>query len=243
MSRRHRTTAKMHRVSDKGRETKPTPTEIDMAGTDTAAVDATADATATANAAGTHAAVLERGAVADVLKSDDTLTVESLGRYLATEASLRGESEQRTSAVLARYLKLTLAMACLNLVVAAVCVAALLHLRDKAPVVIAAPPVVAPAPLPAAPPAPPEKTVVAEPAALTAEPPVPPAEPRAVSRPAKIPLLGPLLAPPKPAPAARSRATRVASKPAPSALAAPITLARNADEEDTSTVHAAVERW
>jgi hypothetical protein len=214
---RHRTTQKMRRVSDTQAEANPAKTAIDAAASDEPA--------------------RENGAAADELgDKSDSLTVESLGRYLATEASLREESEQRTSTVLSRYLKLTLVMACLNMVVAGVSVAALVASKRVQPVVIT-PPAPAPAPvLPPPQPAPP--AVVVQPPA----PPSPPAPPPAVSPPERIPLLGPLPAPkPKHAPGP-TRATRLASKPLPPVPAA-VVLARTAYEEDESAAHREVERW
>jgi hypothetical protein len=228
---RHRTTMKMHRASDKPSESRPAET----AGEDTGST-----------------AQPEHDVPNEPAAQGEALTMETLGRYLDREVSEREASEERTSTLLARYFKLTLVMAALNMLVAGTSVAMLFkHPDSPQPIVVAAPasqvaPVVAPPsqPVERAPLESPPATPIAAPAPL----PVPPS---AASSPAKIPLLGqPLLPAVKRAPVSYpARMPRVASKPSPTTLRAtslpssPVVFARSTDEDRRSEASTMAERW
>jgi hypothetical protein len=217
---RHRTTAKMHRVSDKPAGANPVE-------------DTAIDSTPPAKGAG-------------------MLTAETLGRYLAAEISLRESGEERTAGALARYFRLTLVLAGLNMVVATASVIMLFARADKPPTIVVAPP--APVAAPAPPPPSVERNVVPEtilPAsispALLPPAPSPPSRAPSLGPPApgsRMPLLGQPSAARRAAMASAPRAPRVASpKPPPS-----IILAKNAAEDPPQAVASpvvsqATERW
>jgi hypothetical protein len=107
---------------------------------------------------------------------------------LAAEAAEREVSEQRTSDLVGRYFKLTLAMVCANMIVAGANVAMLLrHPAETRTIVTVPAPAPTPAPAVAAAPALPEPAPT--PAAVPS--PVAPAQPvPLLGSPAKTPLLG-----------------------------------------------------
>jgi hypothetical protein len=119
------------------------------------------------------------------------VSAETLERMLAAEAAEREVSEQRTSDLVGRYFKLTLAMVCANMVVAGANVAMLFRRPAATHTVVTMP---APAPAAVAPPAP---VVPTAPAVVVVPPPAQVAQPEPLlGSPAKAPLLG---APAKPA--------------------------------------------
>jgi hypothetical protein len=184
------------------------------------------------------------------------LTAETLGRYLAAEISLRESGEERTAGALARYFKLTLVLAGLNMVVATASVVMLFSRVDKPPTIVVAPPVPVAAPAPQ--PLPVEHVVAPEtvspaptsPALPAALPPAPspPSRARMLDPPApasRMPLLGqPPSASRRAAMASAPRAPRVASPKPPTSLI----LAKNVAEETppaapSPAVSQATERW
>jgi hypothetical protein len=66
-------------------------------------------------------------------KGDERITAESLARHLAAEALLRDSSEERTTSVIRRYFRLTLALAGINVLVAGTTMAALWSRSGKVP--------------------------------------------------------------------------------------------------------------
>jgi hypothetical protein len=112
------------------------------------------------------------------------VSAEALERLLALEASEREVSEQRTTDLVGRYFKLTLAMVCLNMVVAGANVALLFRRPAEIRTVVTAPAPVLPPPVAQAP--------VAAPAPIAPPPTALPSVPAAADAVAteKIPLLG-----------------------------------------------------
>jgi hypothetical protein len=189
----------------------------------------------------------------------ETLTAEVLGRYLATAVEDREAAEERSSKVIARFTKLTIAMMGLTTVVAGANLIMILREPSAAPpatLVVSRPietqPVVAQPAHPALPALP----------ALPVLPTAPPSEAQGTVRPAdeiplpgfppaeKIPLLG---SPPseKLQLLGSPRNTR-ASQPAPVRLARPATTqtrphpllsARTEEDDDDSSKSGPVERW
>jgi hypothetical protein len=252
---RHRTTMKMHRVRDKQRE------NTTAAKTNEAAQSTPADsADETSEEAGN-----------EIVASPDRVSRETLERYLATEAAEREASEERTSTTLARYFKVSLVMAGLNMVVAGISVSLLFSHSDRVQTVVAAPPLsqpshsvpslpaASPAPMPVPPaPVPAAATipVTAEPAPATPTTTTPVTEAEAPAKPAKIKLLGESHSPIRKRRSATppTRAQRLVSRPAPvmtspseplpSLAPSPprsVVLAKSPDEEYKATQMA--ERW
>jgi hypothetical protein len=240
---RHRTTLKMHRVRDKQANAKPPE----------------AGATATESLG----AKKVNGSDDGPSTQGEVLTAETLGRYLAAEVARRGSGEERAANALARYFKLTLVLAGLNMLVASASVVMVLTRSAKPPTIVVNQPSPPLAPATTRPPQSAEKAAALPPAALPAPMPpavappavVPPAPSPPAKRlllgeppaaPARIPLLGqPLSARKRAAAPSASRAPRVAvPKPVPSE---PPVLAKNADEEEvhvvTQIASQATERW
>jgi hypothetical protein len=136
---------------------------------------------------------MERIADADTDQHEEAkadVKAEVLRRFLAAEAEEREASEQRTAGMFARYFKLTVAMVCLNVVIAGASVAILFRHSGETRTVVVAPapaPVLPPAaPIAASPPATsPAATVVEVPAAAAST-----ALPRTSPPAEKIQLLG-----------------------------------------------------
>lgn len=186
-------------------------------------------------------------------KGTGMLTAETLGRYLAAEISLRASGEERTTGALARYFKLTLVLAGLNMVVATASVVMLFSRVDRPPTIVVASPAPVAAPAPQPPPV--EQAVAPEtvspaptsPALPAALPPAPPPPSRApmLGPASRTPLLGqPPSASRRAAVASAPRAPRVASPKPPTSLI----LAKNAAEETPPAaarpaVSQATERW
>jgi hypothetical protein len=229
---RHRTTLKMHRARDKEEPSQSAKTDEKPAEKPAAGVlEQTAIDCAPASPAPSS------GMTAEPETKSDVVSRESFNRFLAVEAEEREASEERTSTILARYFKLTLAMACLNMVVAGVSVALLFSFSTSLKTVVvtaaAAPVVAVPTPAPAPPqvapaPAPPVETDAVAPVAAPA--------------PAKMHLLGePLPAAPK-----RAVATPLVRTPRPAvkpASAKPRMIATDADDESPTLASRATERW
>ena len=168
----------------------------------------------------------------------ENLTLDTLNRYLAAAAEDREAAEDRSSQVITRFTKLTIAMMCLTTVIAVANVAMIVRQSNNAqPAMVASPHLVQP------------PTVLVQPV-----PPVVPApsESRENARPAEnIPLLGsppaekvPLLGSPsnkkaQPAPALPRviRATNMQPHPRPQ----PLLSAR--DDKEDSRGSGPVERW
>ncbi len=206
----------------------------------------------------------EPTADADAGRYEETKTdanAEPLHHFLATEGEEREVGEQRTTGMVARYFKLTLAMVCLNVVVAGTNVAMLFsHSGETRTVVVApAPASVLPAPAgpiaecpPVASPAPPVSVVPSAPASAGLPQTSPPAE--KVPLPGRPPLLGkpalqrraPLSARPATA-IARSRSEPEALRPAHAApippKTRPVLSARIIDEDPVAEDSRPVERW
>jgi hypothetical protein len=222
---RHRTTLKMHRVKDKRATAKLAENEV-------------AASEATANGARDKLAT----------QADDALTTETLGRYLAAEVSLRESGEERGATALARYFKLTLVMAGLNMLVASASVVMVFSRSDKPQTIVVTPP--APAAAPVAPREPATKVVAAPTPPAPTPPAVPPPAPTRIpllgqppSPPARIPLLGRPRSAPKRAVAAKEpRAPRVSIPPP---MPSTPVFARNTPEEHppVPVVSETTERW
>ena len=156
------------------------------------------------------------------------LTVETLNRYLAAAAEDREAAEERSSQVIARFTKLTIAVMCLTMVIAGANVAMMIRQSNAPqPVIVAAP-----------------RPAEAPPLVVQPTPPVLPApvssEPRETPPPAeKIPLLG---SPPSPRPrqAPTPGATRLVRTTPPRPQ--PLLSVRNMDNMDNSE-SSPVERW
>ena len=219
---------KMHRVGEKEGGSNPAAT--------TTTVEAKESPTAREAA--------EPNGIRD--SNGNLLTIETLGRYLAAEVSLREASEERTSSALARYLKLTLLMAGINTLVAGVSVAVMVARADKVPTVVVNAP---PAPVVTAPVlAPPASAPSLERAATlftplessVAKPQSAPAT--TLSAPARPRLLGELPA----SPAKRTvdsdavRPPRTVSKPRPSRTEA---LSKPVDDPSAIALSGVAERW
>jgi hypothetical protein len=159
------------------------------------------------NGAGAQAAVSAKAPAADGTAG---VSAEALDRLLAAEVAEREIGERRTTSLLGRYFKLTLALACLNMVVAGVNVAMLFGQPREIRTVVTVPVPAAPAPV--------STPALAQPAAAPAAPVVPAAEAAPPAAASKMPLLGPApkLTPKTPllgkAPAAR-RAPRAPKAP------------------------------
>jgi hypothetical protein len=155
------------------------------------------------------------------------LTMETLNRYLAAAAEDRDAAEARSSQVIARFTKLTIAVMGLTMVIAGANVAMIIRQSSAVQPVVVVPP--RPVEMP---------TVLVPPAQAVLPTPVP-SEPREPLRPAeKIPLLGP---PP-------STRVRQASRPGPSRLARtasprPQTLLSATSVEIDSRESSVAERW
>jgi hypothetical protein len=109
----------------------------------------------------------------------ENLTLETLNRYLATAAEDRDAAEERSSQVIARFTKLTIAVMCLTMVIAGANVAMIIRQSNTVQPIVVAPPRPVETP-----------TVLVQPAQPILPAPVP-TEPREPPRPAeKIPLLG-----------------------------------------------------
>jgi hypothetical protein len=212
MSRRNRTTAKMfgnRKPAKSGGPTQNRTSTLDLTG----APDGKSEPPST----------------------DEPLTAEALERHLAAEALLREASEERTASTIARYFRLTVALAGINIVVAGATGVMLFTRSGKAPTVVAQPATSraaassAPAQprAPAVPPAP-AASAAPSPAAL---PPAPPAALPASIPPANASPLG--LPPASPA-----KRETVAG-----ALRTRRTVAREADESEKVVLSSVVERW
>jgi hypothetical protein len=227
---RHRTTLKMHRARDKEAPAQPTTTVEDQptgGAQAQTAIDSEPPSLPTAEAAAAEA-------------KPDVLTRESFNRYLAVEAEEREASLQRTSVFLSRYFKLTLAMACLNMVVAGVSVALLFSFSSNLKTVVvtaaAATPVVAapaPAPVPVAAPVAPASAAPVMPET------VPPAASPPPAAPVKLQLLG------EPRPAAAKHSATAQRLPHPGVKPAPArSRTIEADDDESPTLASrTTERW
>ena len=155
-----------------------------------------------------------------------SLTLETLNRYLAAAAEDRDAAEERSSQVIARFTKLTIAVMCLTMVIAGANVAMIIRQSNTVQ-----PIVVAPGRRVETPP------VLVQPAQPILPAPVP-SEPREPPRPAeKIPLLG-----------SSSPRVRQAPLPGPPRLARtasprPQALLSARSVEDDSRESGPVERW
>jgi len=210
---RHRTTMKMHRASDKQGGSVP--------------AEATSEATQDVEAGP------DRAPADGPLDGSQVLTVETLGRYLAEEASRRKDSEEHTTTVLARYFKLTLVLAGLNMLVAGASVALLFSRSDRVQTVVVAPQALPTVPASSQPP-------------KSAQVPLQPTEPLdsvpapVAPLPAKIHLLGQPPSTPRPTSVAvATRTARAGSRPLPSK---PMAIARSADD-DAPEPGGRTERW
>ena len=159
----------------------------------------------------------------------ENLTLETLNRYLAVAAEDREAAEERSSEVIARFTKLTVAMMCVTMVIAGANVAMIIRQSSPAQPIVVAPPRPVETP-----------TVIVQPAQPILPAPVP-TESREVVKPAeKIELLG---SPPK-------VKDRKATAPGPTRLARttpprpqPLLSARTVDNDDDSRESSPVERW
>ena len=212
---------KMHRVRDKQRHNK------------TAADTGAAAPSMPTGATNEEADQADKAVVA----KPDGVSRQTLERYLAAEAAEREASEGRTSRTLARYFKVSLVMAGLNMVVAAVSVSLLFSHSDKMQTTaVALPPaqpsspVLSPAPAASvpAPAAPVLAPAVSVPAAAKTPVTAAPASTRPTTttsvtpaavpaKPAKIQLLGESPSPIRKRPSTKppARALRLVSRPAP----------------------------
>lgn len=157
------------------------------------------------------------------------LTAETLNRYLAAATEDRDAAEERSSLVIARFTRLTIAMMCVTMVIAGANVAMILRMSSPAqPAAVASPrPVETP-------------TVVVQPAQPVLPAPVPTESRESPPPPEKIPLLG---SPPnskdRQAPAAGgARLARTTTSPPRSQ---PLLSVRNVDHDARGS--ASVERW
>jgi hypothetical protein len=157
------------------------------------------------------------------------LTLETLNRYLAAAAEDRDAAEERSSQVIARFTKLTIAMMCLTMVIAGANVAMIIRQSSMVqPVVIAAS-------------RPVEMPTVLVQAAQPVLPAPTPSEPREPPPPAeRVPLLGSspstrVRQAPVPGPPKLARAT------VPFPRSQPLLSARSVDNDSRGS--AAVERW
>ena len=70
----------------------------------------------------------------------ENLTLETLNRYLATAAEDRDAAEERSSQVIARFTKLTIAVMCLTMVIAGANVAMIIRQSNTVQPIVVAPP-------------------------------------------------------------------------------------------------------
>ena len=157
----------------------------------------------------------------------ENLTTETLNRYLAAAAEDREAAEERSSQVIARFTKLTIAVMCLTMVIAGANVAMIIRQSSTVQPIVVAPPRPVETP-----------TVLVQPAQPILPAPVP-TEPREPPRPAeKVPLLGSL----------PSTKVRQAPPPGPPRLARPASprpqaLLSARSVENDSRESGPVERW
>jgi hypothetical protein len=198
-----------------------------------------------------HSPVMEVPPVAQA----ENLTIETLNRYLEVAAEDREAAEERSSEVVARFTKLTIAMMCLTTVIAIANVAMIIRQSSATPPSAVAsphrvelPPVLAQPAQPALPP-PPASHEAVQPAEKISLLGSPPAEKKipllgAPSTEKKIPLLG---SPPStkvtlsPAPVL-PRVARVAN-PQPHPHPQPLLSASDEEEDADSRGSGPVERW
>jgi hypothetical protein len=183
-------------------------------------VDAAGEPKEVASPAAPPAAGEEREAISG------SLTLETLNRYLAAAAEDRDAAEERSSQVIARFTKLTIAVMCLTMVIAGANVAMIIRQSNTVQPIVVAPPRRVETP-----------PVLVQPAQPILPAPVP-SEPREPPRPAeKIPLLG-----------SSSPRVRQAPLPGPPRLARtasprPQALLSARSVEDDSRESGPVERW
>ena len=157
------------------------------------------------------------------------LTVETLNRYLAAATEDREAAEARSSLVIARFTRLTIAMMCVTMVIAGANVAMILRMSSPAQPAAVAPP--RPVEMP---------TVIVQPAQPVLPAPVPTESRESPRPPEKIPLLG---SPPssKARPAPAPGVTRLARTAPPPPRSQPLLLVRNGDHDAHES--SSVERW
>jgi hypothetical protein len=140
------------------------------------------------------------------------VSAETLERLLAAEASEREVTEQRTTDLVGRYFKLTLAMVCLNMVVAGANVALLFRRPPEVRAIVTSPVPAPPPPVaPAAAPAPAPAPAVAVPGTPEPQAPIAAEKIPLLGTPSKPPLLGTPIKDPalgKAAPVKRARAAK-----------------------------------
>jgi hypothetical protein len=188
----------------------------------------------------------------DAGEAKKALTLESLQRYLASQAEEREAAADRAESILARFFKVGIVIVCLNVVIAGANVAMIL-IRPSSPHVLP-PPVSAavvaeptrPAAAPQMPAPEPQVKVAAQvqPAPPQATPALP--TPAAVAKlPEKrIPLLGPLPSSPRSSPIVVKRSTQPLVRPAlAKTMVAAEDAAEDADEGPDERPSSPPERW
>lgn len=155
---------------------------------------------------------------------DERITAESLARHLAAEALLRDSSEERTTSVIRRYFRLTLALAGINVLVAGTTMAVLWSRSGKVPEAGAK--VSAPAAQP--------KPEIPYPTPAPAPTPVPTVVP--------VPSAPVLKVLPLPAPSSKREGVAPAPRPRRSAARTQI-VQKPVDDTETVALDNVVERW
>ena len=174
----------------------------------------------------------EKGESPAVESPAGAIPAEALNRYLAAAAGDREAAEERSSQVIARFTKLTLAMMCLTTVIAIANVVMIVRQAN-----VAQPPTAA---LP--PPRPPETPAPSAPPAESVSPRAVPTESVECPQPAeKVPLLGsppPARVRPATTPTSQQLARATTVQPHPRSL-----LTAKSDEGDEGDESGQVERW